>query len=777
MRHRARAFRLEIPACLGDYAETNRRRYAQEQHMLARPAERIKQLLSVLDRGLAYWLPILLLLLAALARVAVPDVLDRLSHLAFDLYQREDPRDASDMPVRIVDIDDHSLKTVGQWPWPRGTIAQLVDKLREAGAAVVVFDVLFSEPDRTSPKLLLPLLSSNGVSETAAEQLLAQVRDPDEVLAQAIAKMPVVLGFALTEKGGTNNLVTKGGFSFAGAAGADPLIGTDHFPEVVADLPVLQQAAAGNGAVNPHLDWDSVLRRVPLVFRLGADRAVPSLAAEALRLAVDAHGYIGKAAGANGEDSYGVNTGLNAVKIGPFVVPTDGGGMVWLHYARSEPSLYIPASDILKGKFDPEKIKDNIVLIGASAKGLQDLHPTPLSPDTPGTEIHAQLIEQVLQGSYLARPDWAPGAEAIFTLVIGLILVAAIPRTSALLSGAIGLVSIAIAMAASWYAFTGARMLFDPVYPMVVLGVVYIGTTLLSHRQTERRQREIRQAFSRYMSPHMVAELAKHPEKLKLGGEIKLITIMFCDIRGFTTLSEGLSAGELGQLINDFLTPMTEIITEHQGTIDKYIGDCIMAFWNAPLDDPDHAKNAVSAAQAMRRKLVELNEEWGKAGRRQIHIGIGVNTGECCVGNFGSQQRFDYSLLGDPVNLSSRLEGLTKQYGVDLVIGEDTAELLDDPSLIELDLVAVKGKSRAVRIYTILEHPIETVQFNAQHGALLAAYRRRDWNTALSMLEDETLRAEPGMAAVYDVFRDRIEQLQTDSPPEDWDGVYVAHEK
>jgi adenylate cyclase len=301
---------------------------------------------------------------------------------------------------------------------------------------------------------------------------------------------------------------------------------------------------------------------------------------------------------------------------------------------------------------------------------------------------------------------------------------------------------------------------------------------LLSHRQTERRQREIRQAFSRYMSPHMVAELARHPEKLKLGGEIKLITIMFCDIRGFTTLSEGLSAAELGQLINDFLTPMTEVITSHQGTIDKYIGDCIMAFWNAPLDDPDHARNAVAAANDMRRRLVELNEEWARQGRRQIHIGIGINTGECCVGNFGSQQRFDYSLLGDPVNLSSRLEGLTKQYGVDFIIGEETAELLGhDPRLIELDLVAVKGKSKAVRIYTMLSERVEAAEFMAHHGALLAAYRRRDWNAALSMLDDEALRAEAGMAAVYDVFRERIAQLQTDSLPEDWDGVYVAHEK
>jgi adenylate cyclase len=307
--------------------------------------------------------------------------------------------------------------------------------------------------------------------------------------------------------------------------------------------------------------------------------------------------------------------------------------------------------------------------------------------------------------------------------------------------------------------------------------------TLLGHHHTERRQREIRQAFSRYMSPHFVDELARNPEKLKLGGEIRQMTIMFCDIRGFTTISEGMSAEELTHYMNGFLSPMTEIITEHKGTIDKYIGDCIMAFWNAPLDDPDHARNAVAAAQDMRKKLVELNREWEAAALasggvyRPLRIGIGINTGECCVGNFGSHQRFDYSLLGDPVNLASRLEGLGKLYGVDLIIGEETASRIDEPGLIELDLVAVKGKSQAVRIFTLPPHPIEAEQFLARHNALLAAYRRRDWEGALALLNDRGLTEEPVLAPVYDLFRERIEQLQVEPPPNDWDGVFVAQEK
>ncbi|HEX5318114.1 MAG TPA: adenylate/guanylate cyclase domain-containing protein [Stellaceae bacterium] len=728
-------------------------------------------------RSVAYWLPIGLLCVAAFARIAIPDVLDRLSLIVFDVYERASPRVADpDAPVRIVDIDDRSLKEVGQWPWSRSLIAKLVDKLREAGAAVVVFDVLFTEPDRISPSLLLPILTEGGASADEVERVLATVPDPDKKLAGAIAKLPVVLGFALTEHGGNGTPARKAGFAFTGGAGENPLSFVQNYPEAIGDLPILQKAAAGDGFVNPHLDWDNVLRRVPLVMRL-KNKAVPSLAAEALRLALGTTTYIGRASGASGERSFGENTGLNSFLIGQLTVPTDGAGMVWLHYAPSDARRYISAADILSGNFDRARIADNIVLIGVSAKGLNDLHATPLARDMPGTEVHAQLIEQVLQQNFLSRPDWLVGAETLFTVIVGLLMILLMPRIGALAGAAIGGVAVAGAAGVSWLAFQKAQLLVDPAFPILVIAVVYVTSTLLGYRQTERRQRQIRQAFSRYMSPYMVAELARHPEKLVLGGETKLLTIMFCDIRGFTTLSEGLKAEELGRLINNFLTPMTEIITNHKGTIDKYIGDCIMAFWNAPLDDPDHAKNAVLAAQEMRRRLGELNERWAAEGLRTLHIGIGINTGECCVGNFGSDQRFDYSLLGDPVNLSSRLEGLTKQYGVDLIIGEDTAAMVGNPDFVELDLVAVKGKSRAVRIFTLPPHPTQADQFMARHQALLTAYRHRDWEGALRLLNDGPLAAETELAPVYELFRQRIEHLKIEPPPGDWDGVFVAHEK
>ena len=757
----------------------------------------LQRFLYFVRRNIVYWLPLTVLLAATVAHLFTPELFNRLSLLAFDRYQQALPRQASpDFPVLIVDIDEHSLKEIGQWPWPRTVLAKLVDKLGKAGAAVVAFDVLFAEPDRTSPQMLISLLTERGASAEEAKRLLAATPDPDQQFAAAMAKTPVVVGFNLTGTSGKGKPLIKAGYAVLGAKNEDPWRYVDRFPGSVAALPELQKAAAGNGFVNEPSDWDNIVRHVPLVFRLG-NKPVPSLAAEAMRAGLGAHGYIVRYAGAQAEKSFGENTGLNAIEIpipalGKAIkIPVNRAGQVAVYYAKRDPRRYVSAADILDGKFDPKRVADHIVLVGSSAAGLNDLKATPIAPDMPGVEVHAQLIEQVLDHNFLFRPDWAPGAEIIFALLIGLVLIGTIPRFGALPSaGVAGLAIVAVA-AMSWFAFRSggflvdpvvldggeAHVLIDPVYPIAVLAMVYVVSTLVNYRQTEQRQREIRQAFSLYMSPQYVEQLARHPEKLVLGGEIRVMTIMFCDIRGFTTLSEGMTSHELGQLINEFLTPMTEIVMAHKGTVDKYIGDCIMAFWNAPLDDPDHAKNAVAAAQGMRRKLVDLNAAWAAAGRRTLQIGIGVNTGECSVGNFGSHQKMNYSLLGDPVNLASRLEGLTKLYGVDLILGEETAQRLDAPGLIELDLVAVKGKTQAVRIFTLPPHLVEAQPYLARHAALLAAYRRRDWDAALGLLEDPVLAAEREMAPVYGLFRERIAEMRVEPPPADWDGVFVAHEK
>jgi adenylate cyclase len=731
-----------------------------------------------LRRGLIYLLPLALLVIAVGARIAASDQLERLSLFCFDLYQKAAPRQAGDVPISIVDIDDKSLNKLGQWPWPRSVGAKLVDRLREAGAAVVAFDIDFAEPDRTSPRSLLPLLAQNGVGTAEAEKLLAAVPDPDRRLAEAIGALPVVTGFILTDHGDARPPAWKAGFAFVGA---DPLGHVDRFPAAVANLPELEDAAAGNGFLNQSVDWDHVVRRVPLVLGFG-NKPYPSLAAETLRLALGVPSYVGRAAGANAEKSFGEKTGLTAIRIGQLAIPTDAAGRVWLNYAVPRRDRFVPAADVLAGNFDPARFADHIVLVGTSAAGVvNDLQATPIAPDIPGVEIHAQLLEEILQGAFLVRPDWAVGAELLFTLLVGIALILGLPRIGAMPSALLGGASVAVAFGTSWLAFKHAQLLIDPVYPWAVITLVYLVGSLLGYLRTEAQQREIRGAFSHYMSPHFVAELAAHPEKLKLGGEARTMTIMFCDIRGFTSLSEKLDAVRLTQFMNSFLTPMTEIITDRQGTIDKYIGDCIMAFWNAPLDDPDHVEHAVQAAQAMRRNLVELNRLWQAEPAYQVflpvRIGLGINTGECVVGNFGSQQHFDYSLLGDPVNLASRLEGLGKVYGIDLVIGEETAQRLGDPALIEVDLVAVKGKSEAGHIYTLPPEQIVEEQFISQHSALLGAYRQQDWASALRLLDDGRLAAARFLAPVYDLYRRRIAQFQIEAPPANWDGVFTAEEK
>jgi adenylate cyclase len=465
-------------------------------------------------------------------------------------------------------------------------------------------------------------------------------------------------------------------------------------------------------------------------------------------------------------------------------VPTDPAGRVWLYYAPHDPSRYIPAAKILSGDFDPALVKDRIVLIGTSANGvINDSQATPVATHMPGVEIHAQLIDQILQGVYLTRPDWATGAELIFAMAVSLVLIVALPRIGALASGLVGILGIAIAIAASWLAFFDFRLLVDPVYPTAVVALVYFTSSVLVYLRTEMRHQEVRGMFSRYMSPHYVDVLAKNPEKLVLGGEARNLTVMFCDIRGFTTLSEGLTPHELTHLMNSFTSPMTDAIAESGGTIDKYIGDCIMAFWNAPLDDPDHAKHAVAAARDIRRKLVSLNKgleaEAEAAGKpfHELRVGIGLNTGECVVGNFGSEQRFNYSLLGDPVNLASRLEGLCKLYTVDLVIGEETAKLLDEPDLIELDLVTVKGKSQAVKVFTLPPEGEDEAPYKSPHAELIAAYRQQDWKAALGALGKAPLSSVDYLAPLYTLYRHRIAHFQTEAPPRDWDGVYTAEEK
>ena len=738
-----------------------------------------------MTRRLHIILPILVLLAGSYLRYVDPPLLDTVRLRVFDVFQRLEPRPYDPgLPVRIVDIDDASLERMGQWPWPRTVVAELVQRLTEAGAAAIAFDIVFAEPDRTSPARVLEVWPKTEVIEELRARL-DELPDHDDILANEIAQSNIVTGFVMSKSEEAETLPElKAGFAFAGP---DPHSLIENFRGAVVNLPLIEALAAGNGSFSATPDLDGIYRRVPLLQRIG-ETVYPALAAEALRVTFGASTYVVKSAGASGVESFGAETGIIAIRIGDFVIPTMPDGGIWVHYSGTRPERYVPAWHVFEPDFDPERVAGQIVFIGTSASGLVDLRATPLNPVTPGVEIHAELVEQILTGSYLVRNDLADGIELIYLVLLGGIAIYLIPKVGARWSGLLGAGAVGLAIAASWYMFVEHGRLFDPVYPSLVLLAVYVVETGVIFLRTEGERRWVRNAFARYLSPTVVDQLSSDPGRLALGGEMRDMTVLFCDIQGFTGISEGFDAQGLTRFLNRFLTPMTDVLLAHGATIDKYMGDSIMAFWNAPIEAPGHARRGCEAALAMIARLVELNREWAEQaaaeGRRPVpvRIGLGLNTGRCCVGNLGSDQRFDYSVIGDEVNLASRLEGQTRSYGVSVVLGEATAQGAEGLALLELDLLRVKGKTEPTRAFALLGGEAMASDpayraFAALHASLLEAYRARDWDRAEPLVAECRKAAPCDLDALYSLYAVRIAAFRAAPPPADWDGVHISLEK
>ena len=742
-----------------------------------------------MTKRLLTWLPVLfslsLLALGVSVRVNDPALIRTLRLGVYDSFQRIKPREYQPVPVRIIDLDDETLERMGQWPWPRTLVAELVQRLTDLGAAVIAFDIVFAEPDRTSPQAVLPLWPDTPEVQ-ALRRSAASLPSHDSILAETISKSRVVTGFVLDGSGSGRLPVLKKSYAFGGE---DPLRWATRYTGSVPNLAELEDAAAGNGSFNMTIDQDGIVRRYMTMMRLG-DALYPSLGLEILRVVQGGnHGFQIKTAGASGEFAMGEKTGITRVKIGQFVIPTDPRGRMWIHYTKTVPERFIPAWKIFEPDFPRAQIEGFILLVGTSAAGLKDQRPTPLNPVAAGVEVHAQAIEQIILGDFLELPDWAKGAEILYLVGLGLTLITLLPLLGALWSAIIGASATAGAFGFSWYAYDELGMLFDPVYPSIYALLVYLIMSLVSFLRTEAEKNQVRGAFSQYMSPALVEQLAENPDQLQLGGVMRDMTLLFADVRGFTSISELYKSDPQGltSLINRFLTPTTDVILARQGTIDKYMGDCIMAFWNAPLDDEEHAQHACSSALQMMVEVEKLNgvmEAEAKAENRRfipIIIGIGLNSGECCVGNMGSEQRFDYSVLGDDVNLASRLEGQSKTYGVDIVIGENTYSRASEYAYIELDLIKVKGKNEAVRIYALMGEPEmrDEPEFTAlatRHAAMLAAFRDQKWDEARGIVND--CRAlNGGLGGLYDLYDERIDNFIADPPGADWDGVFVATTK
>ena len=742
--------------------------------------------LAALRGKLRDWLHLLLpgaILAGALAlRVADSPWVTWIQNQAFDAYLRAAPRAYAPVPVRVVDIDEESLRRVGQWPWPRTTLARLVRRLNEAGASAVAFDAVFAEPDRTSPASVIASWPADP-SLRDVKSRIAALPDHDAAFARSMAGGRVVLGFAMG--GDAASPLPERPANF-GVSGDPPTLFLPEFEGTVRNLAPLEKAAAGVGCIGFVPDSDGILRRAPLLFN-ARGRVYPSLALEALRVAQGAKTIAVKSSGGSGARAFGgQHTGIVMVKVGAFKIPTDGEGRFSLHFTRKEPGRTVPAWKALDGSAEPGAFRGAIVFVGTSAQGLRDLRPTPLDSSAPGVEAHAQVAEQVLLGDFLSRPDWATGAEICFLVALGLLLIVLMRRLGPTWCAVLGLAAIAGSIVLSWRSFTYRGWLFDAVYPSLSVLAIYLASSLITYLKTEAERRQVRSAFGQYLHPKLVADLARHPEKLQLGGVVRDMTVLFCDIRGFTTISEQYDAIGLTRVINRFLTPMSGVIMERMGTIDKYIGDCIMACWNAPEDDPAHAANACASALEMHRRLGELNVRWEAedvaAGRKfiAIHIGAGLNSGPCLVGNMGSDQKFNYSVLGDDVNLASRLEGQSKTYGVDTVIGPRTRESAPAFAALELDLIKVKGKTKPVRIHALLGDAALAADADfrrlaEEHAAMLAAYRAQGWDEALRRLAAcENLGGSLRLTKLYRLYEQRVEAYRAAPPGESWDGAYTA---
>ena len=738
---------------------------------------RLKIIRRWFARKFGYSRLICLVLLIGFAALRMADFapIEELRVRTFDFYQRFDPRVKTARPVTIIDIDDASLKKFGQWPWPRTNLADMVINLANLGAIAIAFDVVFSEPDRLNPDVAA---NSMRYLDELTRSKLRELPSNDQVLADAIRRARVVLGETGLDKviSDIDKDLPFTGFASLGEKGStEPDI--FEFPGLLRNVPVLEKVAAGRGLVTIVPERDGIIRRVPMML-IAQNHLMPSLTLEMLRVISGTPTILTK---------YDVN-GVKSIVLRGFDIPTDQNGQLWVHFARQDPSIYVSAASVIDGTAPIEKIKGKLVLIGTSAVALNDIKTTPVSVTMAGVEVHAQVLEAALAHAVLSQPNYALGIELLAAVVLGFLVIIFTPNLGPVTLVAVGALFATVLFGTSWYFYREQRLLIDFTYPLLSTTAIYLTLIFASFVREQAQRRQIRSAFGQYISPALVEQLAQSPEKLKLGGEEREMTIMFSDVRGFTSISESYKSDPQGltALMNRFLTPLTDAILARKGTIDKYMGDAIMAFWNAPLDDKEHEINACNAALDMLEKIDELNttrEQESKEGGHPfipINVGVGLNTGLGVVGNMGSDLKFNYSVLGDSVNLASRLEGQSKEYGFPVIAGSKTALAAKDKfAILELDFIMVKGKKEPEVIYAIAgrEEVAHSAQFQRLRNLtieMLACYRNRDWEGALASIERGRRADDAGtLAYLYKLYEARILDYRKNPPPEDWNGAFA----
>ena len=678
--------------------------------------------------------------------------------------------------IVILDIDEKSLGEIGRWPWSRRLMAETVQKLFERyGIAVLGFDVVFAERDPSSGIDALDALAQGELRQAPAfQQAYRDLRpklDNDALFAAAIKGRPVVLGYYFNSRDDAvraNTLpepvLPKG--TFAGRDASFYL-----WKGYTGNLPVLQQRAAGAGHFNPAVDADGVSRRVPMLLEF--DGAYY----EALSLAV-LRTFIQLQTGAPADIRPGYPEGYNTLEwlqVGPYTIPVDEHAAALIPYRGPRGAFeYVSLADVVKDRIAPGALKGRIALVGTSAPGLLDLRATPVEGAFPGVEIHANLIAGMIDGSIRQTPQYAWGADVVLLALAGVALALVIPMLSALWATVAAAVALAFVAGVN-VAFWQNGVVLPLAGGVLMVAALYTINMAYGYFVESRSKRQLAGRFGEYVPPELVDRMARDPGKYDMAAKDAQLTILFCDVRGFTSISESLKPAELREYINEYLTAMSAIIRgRHHGTLDKYIGDAIMAFWGAPVEDPDHARNAVLAALDMQKECAALNARFRARGWPALRIGIGIESGTVRVGDMGSQVRRAYTAMGDAVNVASRLEGRTKTYGVDILVGEATRRQVGDVAWREIDRIRVKGKDRVVTVFAPLQGELDREELRLWTQTL-RAYRAGQWDQAdVNLLNLQ--RANP-QDTLYTAFSDIVAERRRNPLPAGWDGVTVFSEK
>jgi len=713
---------------------------------------------------------------------------DRMEWIAYDLrlqFTLPDKPVAHENIV-VIDIDDRSLSEEGRWPWPREKIGLLTQKLTEAGVIVTVFDIIFSEPEANPAISVLDILEGIKVDQLVTDTLIniADQIDGDVALATSLLDKDIVLGYAFLNEGEEYGVIGKP----LNVTNLDELTNTSILNQegYLSNLDILHSVANFGGFLSVVPDADGVIRRASLVYEYKGN-FYPSLSLEAVRLFYASEEVTIKTAPIGDIDA------MEYLSLDVVEVPTDGIGSVLVPFRGPAFSFnYFSATDILNDKVEPEKLaklESTIAFVGATATGLNDLKATPVNRIYPGVEIHASIAAGIIDSSevsgvsqdqtftqltFPAEPDWAQGLNFVITLALGLLLAILLPFLSPFYSIMLFVTSAGSLMGFNIWLWTEYNFVVAIASPLMMIFILSMSNLAYGFIFESQGKKHLRDQFGQYIPPALVDQMLESDDDLGFEGDRREMTVLFADIRSFTTISEALSPTELKDMLNRFFTPMTEIIFNKKGTIDKYVGDMIMAFWGAPLKDQDHAKHAIEGALAMLEKVDEMKPEMDALGYPPINLGVGLNTGMMNVGNMGSEFRRAYTVLGDAVNLSSRLEGLTKQYGVKLIVGENTREGQDDYIFRRLDKVQVKGKTEPVVIYEpickVEEADEALLSTLKEHETALDHYYAREWTEAKKIFGQ--LNENDPDRMIYSIYLDRMSSMNELLLTEDWDGTF-----